>query len=104
MKTYYLCDLEAKKVVSGGELPETFANRINPLIGLPDEYLADLGQLDVPGWGFLSYDAAVAAGMDQASLDAAHATVLTMAWGPIQTERDSRYNRSEEHTSELQSP
>lgn len=91
MKTYYLCDLTAKVVLSAGELPETFANRIMHVAGLEDSILADLGQVGVDGYGFMAHAAALEAGMDPTSLESAHAIVKLQAWEPIQEERDHRY-------------
>lgn len=89
MKTYYLCDLVNKKVISGGPLPEVYGN-INCLEGLTPEHLADLGWAGSPGFGFLSYVDAQTAGMDQTSLDAAHDIAVTLVWDKIQAMRDYR--------------
>jgi hypothetical protein len=89
MKTYYLCDLVNKTVISGGALPEVFGN-INCLEGLTDEHLADLGWAGSIGFGFLPYSEAVAAEMDMASLEKAHKLVLDLRWLDIQEERDRR--------------
>lgn len=89
MKTFYLCDLVAKRVLSGGVLPPTFGN-INGLEGLSTEQLADLSSHGSAGLAFLSHAAATAAGMDSATLGASHALVCQIAWDEIQLERDAR--------------
>lgn len=89
MKTFYLCDLVAKRVISGGVLPATFGN-INGLEGLTAGDLADLSRHGSAGLAFLSYADAAAAGVDTATLDAAHTLVCAVAWDEIQAERDSR--------------
>lgn len=89
MKTYYLCNLATKQVLSGGELPETFGN-INGLGGLTPAHLADLTQFGSTDFGFLSYSAAVVAGMDMNTLAAVHYAVTRQAWFPIEMERDVR--------------
>lgn len=90
MKTYYLCDLNQKIAISGGELPDNFGNVISCVKGLSDEQLADLNPHGVRGFGFMSYNDALAAHIDKGSLDAAKVNVVALAWLPIQDERDAR--------------
>lgn len=90
MKTYYLCDLNSKIAISGGELPDNFGNVISCVRGLTDEQLADLNPHGVRGFGFMSYNDAIAAHIDKGSLDAAKVNVDALAWIAIENERDAR--------------